>query len=152
MEQLLGGLLGGNPEEHQQAQNYVQRVEQGPPWEGFSGQEAQQHYRKVAGKVPPDVYRRAAEEAFQRLSPQERQQIIKQVKQHAQGRNAPRVQNWQENQNDPRQMADIMSHVQHDQPDLMNQLVDSVGGGNPLMKAALGGIAAMAMKQMMGGR
>lgn len=152
MEQLLSGLLGSNAQEQEQSKQFVQRYQQGPPWDGISGQETQQHYKRVAGQVPPDVYRKAAEQAFSKLSPQQRQQYIQEVKRHAQGRSAPRVQNWNEQDNNPGQMADMMTHIQHDQPDVANQLVNSVAGGNPIMKAALGGIAAMAMKQMMGGR
>jgi hypothetical protein len=152
MEQVLSGLFGGSAQQHQEAQQYVQRYEQGPPTEGISDQEVQQHYQRVAQHVPPGVYQKAAEEAFSRLSPQERQQFIKQVKQHAQKQKEPRAANWNESDDSPAQLAQLMTHAQQNQPDLVNQLVGSVGGGNPLMKAALGGIAAMAMKQVMGNR
>ena len=151
MEQLVSNLLGANPQEQDQAKQFVQRYQQGKPTEGFSDQEAQQHYQRVAKQAPPDVYRKAAEEAFARLSPQERQEYVQDVKRQAKGHNAPRVQNWNEHDNSPQQLADMTTHMHQNQPEMMNQLVSSVAGGNPIMKAALGGIAAMAMKQMTGG-
>jgi hypothetical protein len=149
MEQLLGGLLGSQ-QDHEQAQDFVKRYEQGPPTSGFTGQEAQQQYQKIAGKIPPDLYKKAAQEAFARLSPQERQQIVQHVKQQGQKQGNKHAQNWQDNETDPSQMAERMTQMQQNSPDMVNQLVSSVAGDNPLMKAALGGIAAMAMKQMMG--
>ena len=75
---------------------------------------------------------------------------IQQVKRQAQHHNPPRAQNWNEHDTNPQQMADMMTHLHQNQPDMVNELVGNIAGGNPVMKAALGGIAAMAMKQMMG--
>ncbi len=76
---------------------------------------------------------------------------------------------------DPQSLAQMTTNVHQQTPDLLGSLLggggmggalggllggggggmggalDGSGGGNPVMKAALGGIAAMAAKRMMGG-
>jgi hypothetical protein len=63
---------------------------------------------------------------------------------------------------DPRYLAQATSRVHQQQPDMLSQLLGGATGGlmggggsnvlgNPLAKAAMAGIAAMAAKKMMGG-
>ena len=63
---LLQGLLGSQREEFD---DFVNRYDQGAPWDGISQEEAVSRYQQVATQVPPDVYEQSAEEAFSRLSP-----------------------------------------------------------------------------------
>ncbi len=76
--------LMGDSGRQQQLNDFVQRVEQGAPHEGFSESEALEHHEQVAAQLSPDEYRQAAEEAVGRLSPQERlslgQQLVSQVR------------------------------------------------------------------------
>ncbi len=61
---------------------------------------------------------------------------------------------------DPNYLAQVTGRMDQQQPGLLGQLLGGAGGGaggqgalaNPIAKAALAGIAAVAMKKMMGGR
>src|SRR5262249_8776304 len=72
---LLDTLLGGGAQ-RQHYQDFMQRYEQGRPWEGVSDEEATQHYSNVAQHLDPQDYRAAAEEAVSRLSPDEREELV----------------------------------------------------------------------------
>ncbi len=160
MDQLLGGLFGGQDDDDDRrrgrAQDFVNRYEQGPPYQGISDEEAYHNYRQVAGQLPPQEYEESAAEAFQRLSPQERRQFAQMLQQRAGGQ----FGSFQED--DPRQLARMTSQYRQQDPGGLASLFGGGGGGggggmgdmlnNPLAKAALGGVAAIAMKRMMGGR
>ena len=175
MDQLLGGLFGGQDDDDDdlrrgRAQDFVSRYEQGPPWDGISPDEAHHNYRQVAGRLSPEEYEEAAAEAFARLSPQDRVQFAQMMQQRAGGQ----VGGFQTD--DPRDLARMTSRFRQqggqqgggsfDLGDLFGAGGGGGGGdlagarrgdggglgdlmGNPLAKAALGGIAAMAMKRMM---
>ena len=70
---LLQQLLGGG--QQQEYQDFVNRYDQGAPYEGITGQEALNRYQQIAPQLPPDVYQQSAQEAFSRMSPQERMQL-----------------------------------------------------------------------------
>ncbi len=156
MDQLLGGLFGGQDDDDDRrrgrAQDFVSRYEQGPPYEGISDEEAYHNYRQVAGRLSPQEYEESAAEAFQRLSPQERMQFAQMLQQRAGGQ----FGGFQGD--DPRELARVMSGYRQQDPGGLASLFGGGGGGmgdmlnNPLAKAALGGVAAIAMKRMMGGR
>jgi len=80
---LLDSLLR-NPQQQQDLQNYVQRYQQGAPHEGYSDQEVLQRYQQVAPQLPQQDYLSAAQQAFERMSPQERAQFGQYVQQQAQ--------------------------------------------------------------------
>lgn len=154
---LLDSLLG-TPERQQEYQNYVSRYQQGPPHEGYSDQEVVQRYQQVAPQLPPDEYQRAAEQSFSRLSPQQRMQFGQYMQQQAQLQNTP-VQGFgqgvgPEMYEDPRYLAQQTSQIHQQQPGLLSQLMGGGGGGafgSPVAKAAMAGIAAMAISNVMGG-
>ncbi|MDP9369882.1 MAG: hypothetical protein M3Q03_16695 [Chloroflexota bacterium] len=109
----------------------------------------------MAGQLPPQEYEESAAEAFQRLSPQERMQVAQLLQQRAGG------QFGAFQGDDPRELARMTSQYRQQDPGGLAALFGGGGGGgggmgdmlsNPLAKAALGGIAAIAMKRMMGGR
>ena len=161
MDQLLGGLFGGQDDDDDdrrrgRAQDFVSRYEQGPPWEGIEPDEAYHNYRQVAGRLSPQEYEASAAEAFQRLSPQDRVQFAQMLQQRGGGQFA----GFQGD--DPRELARATSRYRQQDPGGLASLFGGGGGGgggglgdmlsNPLAKAALGGVAAIAMKRMMGGR
>src|ERR671939_41497 len=126
LEQLLGG-----GQQRQEYQDFTQRYDQGAPWQGISDQEAYTRFQQVAPQLPPDMYQQSAQQAFERLSPDQRLQLGQYLQQ------------------------------QEQQPGILGQLLGgALGGGgsggsqgmleSPIAKAALAGIAAMAVKQMMG--
>jgi len=159
---ILDNVLGGG-QQQQDYQNFVNRYDQGPPSEGYSDNEVMQRYQQVAPNLPPQQFQQAAEGAFSRLSPQERAQLGQMLMQQAQqqGVNVPAFGGGGSYQ-DPRQLAQMATQVHQQQPGLLGQLLGGIGGGggsgsggagqilsNPVAKAALAGIAALAVKQFM---
>jgi Ricin-type beta-trefoil lectin domain-like len=152
---LLDSLLA-NPARQQDYHDFAARYAQGAPHEGYSDQEVGQRYQQVAANLSPQEYQDAAEQAYARLSPQERLQFAQYLQQQAQahgsmgfGQGAP-VQQYQ----DPRALAQATAQLQQQQPGVLSGLLGGGGGGalaNPLARAALAGIAAMAVSRVMGG-
>ena len=62
-------VLMGSGKNREEYQDYANRYEQGPAWEGYSDQEVLDRYDSVAHKVSPREYEQATREAFDRLSP-----------------------------------------------------------------------------------
>lgn len=154
---LLDTLLGGGSQ-RQHYQDFVQRYEQGRPWEGVSDDEAAQHYSNVAQHMGPQDYRAAAEEAVSRLSPEERAELANHLRQQArqQDVNFPGLHETQ-NLEHPGVLASLMSTMHGQQPGMLRQLLaGSSGGGSGaqsnVAKAALAGIAAIGLKKAMGGK
>lgn len=172
---FLDNLLGGT-QQRQDYQDFVNRYDQGAPHEGYSDQEVMQRYQQVAPNVPNDVYMQAAQEAFSRLTPEQRMQFGQQLQQRAgqQNLNYPDLNRpaSDERFQDPGFLAQQVTRMHQQQPGLLGQLFGGGGGsnyggsgaggygssnapekdllGNPVAKAALAGIAAMALKHMMG--
>lgn len=164
---LLQNLLGGG-QQRQEYEDFANRYDQGSPYDGISGDEAYRRYQQVAPQLPPDVYEDAARESFSRMSPQERMQFGQHLQQRSrqQGVNFPDLNQdgIDDRYQDPNFLAQMTGRMHQQQPGLLGQLLgggqqQSVGGGggvgdllnNPLAKAALGGIAAMAVRRMMSG-
>ena len=161
LEQLLGG-----GQQQQDYQDFTRRYDQGAPWQGISDQEAYNRFQQVAPQLPPDMYRQSAQQAFERLDPQQRMQLGQYLQQQAQRQNVnfPH-QGGMDAFQDAGYLAQITGQMHQQQPGILGQLLGgalgmgSGGGGgsqslleSPIAKAALAGVAAMAVKQMMGGR
>jgi hypothetical protein len=143
---FLQSLLGG--QRRAEYDDFVRRYEQGPPSEGYSNQEVVQRYRE-----------QSAEEAFQRLSPEERRAFAEWLRQRSrhEGVEFPDVDRdgRDDRLQDPRELARAMARVQQRQPDVLERLLGGQSGtalDNPLVKAALAGVAAMAAKRILSGR
>ena len=159
---FLENILGGGGQQRQDYDDFVNRYDQGAPWDGISEQEAYNHYQQVAPQIPPDVYQQSAQEAFSRMSPQQRMQFGQHLRQQAPqyGVNVPDLNQdgVDDRMQDPGFLAQVTSRMDQQQPGVLGQILGGGGGGggsmlaNPIAKAAMGGIAAMAMKRMMGGR
>jgi hypothetical protein len=158
LEQLFGG-----GQQRQEYQDFVNRYEQGPPWAGISDREAVDRYQQVAPQLPPEVYQQSAQEAFARMSPQERMQFAQHLQQRSRQQNFdfPDFNNdgIDDRYQDPGMLAQMTSRMEQQQPGVLGQLLGGGGGGgagsmldNPLAKAALAGVAAMAVRKMMSGR
>lgn len=155
MDTMLKDLFGGGGPSLQQAQDFVNRFEQGPLDQGYTPQEAFQNYQQVAQAAPPDVLERAAQQTFGRMDPSQRQEFAQLLQQQTGGQMAAGIAQ------DPRQLASMVTQVHQQQPGGLASLFGGGGGGggglggmmgNPLAKVALGGIAAFAMKELMGNR
>ena len=176
---LLQQLLGGG--QQQEYQDFVNRYDQGSPYDGISGQEALNRYQQIAPQLPPDVYQQSAQEAFSRMSPQERMQLGQYLMQGAQqqGINFPDMNRdgIDDRMQDPNYLAQMAGQMHQQQPGLMSQILGGGGGGgmmgggnqmggggqmgggnignmldNPIAKAALAGVAAMAAKRFLSQR
>ena len=172
---LLQGLMGGG--QRQQFEDFANRYDQGAPWDGINDDEAMSNYQQVAPRLSRQDYEESAYESFSRLDPQQRRQLGQYVAQRAPqyGVNFPDIdQNGQDDRlQDPRYLAQMTGRIHEQQPGLLGQILGGAGGGgggfgglgggqagglgggmlqSPIAKAALGGIAAMAVRKMMAGR
>ena len=159
---LLEQLMGGG-KRRSDWDDFVGRYEQGPPWAGISDREALDRYEQVAPQLPPDLYEQSAQEAFARMSPQERAQFTQYLRQQAQQQQFDFPDLNQDGiddrvQRDPGELARMTTRMRQQQPGGLGALLGGGGGGmgdllgNPLAKAAMAGIAAMAVKKMMNRR
>src|SRR5262249_26869073 len=160
---LLDALLGGGQGQEEQ-QGFLQRFEQGPPWEGYSDQELLNRYGTVAGQATAQEYTQAASEAFARMTSEQRVEFGRLLQQKARERrlNVGDLEHSTINDfQDAQRLANLTTEV-HQQPGLLRSMLG--GGGeaqgqqqasilsSPLAKAALAGIAAMAIKKVLGAR
>lgn len=177
---LLDQLLGGG-QQRQDYQDFTNRYDQGAPYDGYSGQEALNRYQQVTPHLSPEEYELSAEEAYSRMSPRERSDFARMLQQQARDRNVqlPGFQDTNrdgidDRYQDPRMLAQMTSRMQQQHPGMLEQLLGGGAGGmgggiggtrggmgggaagnmldNPLAKAALAGIAAMAVKRVMSQR
>ena len=155
---MLQGLLGAGGQKRQEYEDFVGRYDQGAPWDGISDDEAVSRHDEIASGLSDDDYELSAQEAFQRLDPQQRKELGRMLRQQGRQRNVNLGEfdgDDDERYSDPRQLARMTRHVRKQQPDMMSQLLGGGGGGgaggmlgNPVAKAALAGVAAMAAKRM----
>ena len=148
--------------ERQEFDDFIQRYEQGAPWESVSDREALERYQQVAPHASPEVYQDAAREAFERLSPQQRAEFGQYLRQQARRQNIEvpdlNQDGIDDRLQDPATLARVTSRIHEQEPGTFDQLLGGRGAdvanalNNPLAKAALAGIAAMAAKRILSGR
>ena len=114
----------------QQFEDFVQRYDQGQPWEGISDDEAKQRHEEVASQLDDKEYEQSAQEAFQQLQPEQRREVSRSLQQGE--------------TDDPAELARATTKARKEQPDLLNDLM-----GNPALKGAVAGIAAQAAKRVL---
>jgi hypothetical protein len=159
---ILDELLSGG-QRQKEYKDFVTRYEQGDPSEGYSDQEVLKRYGEVSHAVPPDQYARAAQEALGKLSPEERAAFAKMLQERvaSRGLTLPR-----EVKLEPNELGQVLANLHQKQGQLRDMLAgpDVQPGGeapksnpigdilaSPMAKAVLAGIAAMAVKRIMGG-
>ena len=172
--EFLGNFLGGQ-QGQQDYGDFVNRYQQGHPAEGYDDDEVMNRYQQVSSNLPPEMYQQSAQEALARMSPDERAQFAQQMRQHFSQNGMPmgsfETQDYERDQ-DPNFLAGIMGNAHQQNPNLLagllggggglgglmgggaggalGGLMGGGGGGNPLAKAALAGVAAMAAKRFLG--
>jgi len=140
-ESLMGGGqrgVGARPPEQMQQQqdfqDFISRYEQGPPSEGYSDQEVMSRYQQVAPHISPEVYQQSAQEAFARMSPQERAQFGQYLQQQARTQNVnfPDLNRdgVDDRLQDPAYLAQVTSRMHQQQPGLLGQLLGGASGGS----------------------
>jgi len=158
---MLQSIIGGP--QQTQYQDLAQRYDQGAPWDGISDNEAYQRHAEIAQAIPPDMYANAAEQSFSRLTPQQRVQLGQYLQQQAPqyGVSFPdaNMNGRDDRLEDPAYLAQMTGQIQQQQPGLLGQILGGSGGGgmsgmlaSPIARAALAGIATMAMRQVTGSR
>ena len=157
---ILDELLGGG-QRQKEYRDFVDRYEQGKPSEGYSDQEVLERYGEVSHAVSPDQYAQAAQEALSKLSPEDREEFLKMLKERAAERGVKLPGKVASNPKDlgkvltdlhekPGQLRDILgdgsgSQVQ-DQAPGSSPIIDMLS--SPLAKAVLAGIAATVFKRV----
>lgn len=151
-------FVGRDDDRHRAAAlDFVDRCEAGPPQAsddaaGYTAEEAVHHYRTVAARLTPWEYEDAVNEAFDRLSYENRRQLKQVLRQRTSGRLD--VQN-----DDPRDLAQATVCFR-EQDAGGDGLIALFGGGagesessaNALATVALGGVAAVAIKKVLSRR
>lgn len=158
-------MLMGNSEVKAGFEDFIRRFENGPPSEGYDDQEVLDRYGQVSHEVSPTEYSQAARDAFERLSPADREEFGRMLAGRAgergidlSGLAPPQGQGY----GDLDWLSNITGQL-HQQPGLLRDLLGGLMGNreggssggilsSPLAKAALAGIAAMVVKKMFGGR
>lgn len=158
---LLDDLLGGG-ERRTQYEDLIDRVGRGRP-DDIRDDEAFTRYEEITPELSRDEYRASAEEAFTRLSPQERREFASWMRTRSRTAGVT-VRDYDLNddgiddraQRDPRELAEMTTRFRDRDPHILEQLLGKGGSGgrfdNPIAKIAFAGIAAMAAQRLMGGR
>lgn len=152
---FLQNLMGGG-QQRQEYQDFANRYDQGHPSEGYDDDEVMSRYQQVAAHLSPQDYQAAAQQSFSRMAPQERMQFGQHLQQQArqQGYHDPA---WDEDDTlyqDPGYLSQVTGRLEQQQPGMLGQMLGGGGNtlGNPLARAGMAGVAAEAIKRMMGGR
>lgn len=173
VDSLLGGLFGGPDGDRvrAKAQDFSSRYDKGAPEEGYSNDEVLDQFRSSFGQLNPDQQREATEQALQRMSPEQRKEYRRAMRQQQRGA----TQHFsQDDHDDPRIAAQETQSFMKDASEnqsggLGGMLGNLFGGGgasqqqahavpvqeqgsmldNPAVKAAMAGMAAFAVKKIM---
>ena len=153
-------LLGRGGERRGEYEDFVNRYEQGEPWEGVSDDEARSRYDEVSSSLSDDDYELSAHEAFERMSPEQRRELGRMLRQQSRQQGV-QLDEYDDDDDerfarDPRELARMTRKVKKHKPGCLGALLGGGGGGggaagmlgNPVAKAALAGVAAMAAKRM----
>jgi hypothetical protein len=154
---FLNDLLGG--QRGQQLQDFSNRWQSGGGG-SMSNQEVADHYGQVAPNLTPDQYQASAQEAFSKMSPEQRAEFARWLQTSSQqhGVNVPDLDGdgVDDRLQDPGRLAQATTQVHRQNPSIFEQLLGKGGTGgpldNPIAKVALAGITAMAAQRLMGGR
>ena len=167
---FLSNLMGGSGDRREEYRDFADRYDQGAPYDNISGEETMSRYREIAPNLSPDEYHASAREAFSRMSPEERMQFGREfqgyARQEGHGDFIDRDHDGRDVRfQDPDYIAGMTSRMHGQQPDVLGNLMGGMMGGhggmmggggslqsNPVAKAAMAGIASMAVRRMMGGR
>lgn len=174
----LENLMSG--ERREEYRDFAERYDRGaPPYDGISDEETLDRYQEVAAELSEDDYQESAREAFSKMSPEQRMQFGRQLRDQSiqQDLDFPgqSAEDRDERLEDPDLLARISARANREHPDLLEGLLkgggdgfvggalgDGVHGGegasggeggmtsNPAVKAAMVGIVATAIKRATG--
>jgi hypothetical protein len=145
LEHTLGGQVSGNLGE------MLSKFEQGQH-DQVADSDVHDTYGQVATRLSQDEYLQAAQAAFERLTPEQREQFAQMLRSglQQQGVDIPQAQ---QAPSDPGELAAATAQVHAQEPNLLQQMF-APGGvfSSPVAKAALLGITAMAAQRLMPAR
>ena len=157
------------PDQRERQDDFVRRYDEGAPWENVRDDEALEAYREVAPRLSDESYRESAQEAFARLTPEQRLEFGRWLRQRSRQQSIP-VPDLDRDGIDDRLedagfLADATTQLRREQPGFLDGLLgNALGGGvgmsgtgsglgdllsSPIARAAIGGIAAMALSKVM---
>ena len=87
---VLNTILG-NPQKRSQYDDFIDRYQQGSPYDGIDDDEAVQRYEEITPELSDQDYEASAEAAFSKLSPEERREFSRYLRQQAQQRGMTRL-------------------------------------------------------------
>ncbi|MCA9862563.1 MAG: hypothetical protein KC442_07755 [Thermomicrobiales bacterium] len=164
VDQLLSGLFGSSDADdvdtrRKRARDFADRAERNP--RDLDANEVLQNYRATTSRLTPEQYQRAAEEAFSKMSPEDRRELKREMRRRA------RQQDRDDRDDDdsPAVLAQAaqQAHQEHEGGGGLaglfglggeNKTVEDTKSGlenilsNPLAKVAIAGIAAAAAKHL----
>src|SRR4051794_16477827 len=143
LSNILGRLGGGNLD------SILSSFNQGNH-DQVSDTDVHETYGQVTAQLPQDQYVQAARDAFEKLTPGQREQLARELQNRApqQGVTTPATQSVSA---DPGSLANAVGDVHAQQPNLLQQMFAPGGTfSSPVAKAALLGITAMAAQRLMG--
>src|SRR5919202_3388710 len=119
--QMLESILGGG-QKRQEYEDFVNRYDQGEPYEGIPDDEAASRYQEVTSQLNDDDYESSAREAFERMSPDHRRELAQIM--HRQG-----AQHVAGDEADSGQLARAARQIRQQQPGGLAALLGGGGGG-----------------------
>jgi len=152
---VLNNILG-NPQKRSQYEDFINRYQQGSPYDGIADDEAVQRYEEFTPQLSDQDYEESAAAAYSQLSPEERREFSRYLRQNAQqrGMNDFDGNGIDDRLEDPNDLAKRTTQVRRQDPNLLEQLMGKGGTGgpldNPLAKVVFAGITAFAASKIMG--
>lgn len=131
---ILEGLMGSGAH-HEDYQDFANRYDRGHPSEGYTDEEVLSRHQQVAAELSPEQYQEAAQQAFERLSPQEREEFVQYLQQ--QGYQNPALTGASSRQQqDAGFLSQMAGQMQRQQPGMLGLVL---GGGSMGMGGMVGG-------------
>ena len=142
---LLDDLAGGG-QTQQDYQGFVDRYDQGAPYEGISSDETMQRHGELSQQLSPDDYQQAAQGSFANMSDDERTQVGQQLADHAQQQGFDQSNIEGAAQGDPSSMGALAGMLHEQSPGIVGEVL---GGSGDAGKGALAGIVANAARHFL---
>lgn len=170
VDQLLGGLFGAQDQDDEatrrkRADDFIDRHQRGRHQE-MSDAEVLQNYRAATSQLSPDEFKQVAKDAFSQMSPEQRRELKRYMRQQSRGRvNLPdddddspdvlanAVGQAREESGGPGGLLGFLGLGKSDDKPAPQQQQSQEGPidsmfGNPLVKVAVAGLAAVAAKKL----
>src|SRR3712207_4527345 len=118
-------MLGGGSPRRKEYEDYVQRYDQGDPWDGISDDEAVSRHDEVQQHLSDDDYELSAAEAYERLRPEQRRELARMLRTQGRERGVDLGEDDfdDDREVDPRRLARMTRKARKQKPDLMGQLL-----------------------------